>query len=66
MRFTQKLLHRTKAVYMYQKDRSNKEGQCYPAISTVAKELQLSRRTVKYKKQWNNDTNTRSVPECIL
>ncbi len=31
---------------MYLKDRSNKEGQCYPAIGTVAKELQLSRRTV--------------------
>ncbi len=29
------------------KDSSNKEGQCYPAIGTVAKELQLSRRTVE-------------------
>lgn len=41
------LPHRAKAVYMYLKDRSNKEGQCYPAIGTVAKELQLSRRTVE-------------------
>lgn len=32
---------------MYLKDRSNKEGQCYPVIGTVAKELQLSRRTVE-------------------
>lgn len=41
------LPHRAKAVYMYLKDRSNKEGQCYPAIGTIAKELQLSRRTVE-------------------
>ncbi len=32
---------------MYLKDRSNKEGQCYPAIGTIARELQLSRRTVE-------------------
>ena len=41
------LPHRAKAVYMYLKDRSNKEGQCYPSIGTVARELQLSRRTVE-------------------
>ena len=45
--YAKELPHRAKAVYMYLKDRSNKEGQCYPAISTVAKELQLSRRTVE-------------------
>lgn len=32
---------------MYLKDRCNKDGQCYPAISTIEKELQLSRRTVE-------------------
>ena len=41
------LPHRAKTVYMYLKDRSDKNGQCYPAIGTIAKELHLSRRTVE-------------------
>ena len=41
------ILHRCVTVYMYLKDRSNAEGQCYPAIGTIAKELNLSRRTVE-------------------
>lgn len=41
------LPHRAKAVYMYLRDRSDKNGQCYPAIGTIARELQLSRRTVE-------------------
>lgn len=45
--YAKELPHRAKVVYMYLKDRSNKEGQCYPAIGTIAKELQLSRRTVE-------------------
>ena len=45
--YAKELPHRAKAVYMYLKDRSNQEGQCYPAIGTIAKELQLSRRTVE-------------------
>ena len=45
--YAQELPHRAKAVYMYLKDRSNKDGQCYPSIGTVARELQLSRRTVE-------------------
>ena len=32
---------------MYLKDRSDKKGQCYPAINTIAKELHLSIRTVE-------------------
>ena len=36
------LPHRAKTVYMYLKDRSNAQGQCYPAIGTIAKELHLS------------------------
>ena len=39
--------HRAKAVYMYLQDRSDKKGQCYPAIGTIARELNLSRRTVE-------------------
>ena len=45
--YGRELPHRAKAVYMYLKDRSNKDGQCYPAIGTIARELQLSRRTVE-------------------
>lgn len=43
------LPHRAKTVYMYLKDRSNAQGQCYPAIGTIAKELHLSRRTVEQR-----------------
>lgn len=45
--YSSDLPHRAKAVYMYLKDRSNTDGQCYPAIGTIAKELNLSRRTVE-------------------
>jgi DNA-binding MarR family transcriptional regulator len=41
------LPHRARAVYMYLKDRSDKDGRCWPAINTVARELSLSRSTVK-------------------
>lgn len=45
--YSEDLPHRAKAVYMYLKDRCNQNNQCYPAIGTIAKELQLSRRTVE-------------------
>lgn len=45
--YASELPHRAKAVYMYLKDRCNAEGQCYPAIGTIARELNLSRRTVE-------------------
>jgi predicted transcriptional regulator len=32
---------------MYLHDRANKDGTCYPAIGTIARELKLSRSTVK-------------------
>lgn len=41
------LPHRAKAVYMYLKDRANQQGQCWPGIKTIARELQLSVSTVK-------------------
>ena len=41
------LPHRAVAVYLYLKDRANKEGTCYPAIGTIAKELHVSASTVK-------------------
>lgn len=39
--------HRAVAVYMYLRDRADKDGKCYPAIGTIARELKLSRSTVK-------------------
>ena len=41
------LPHRAVAVYLYLQDRANKEGTCYPAIGTIARELSLSSSTVK-------------------
>lgn len=41
------LPHRAIAVYMYLHDRADKDGKCYPSIGTIAKELKLSRSTVK-------------------
>ncbi len=38
---------RAKVVYFYLFDRADKEGYCYPAINTIAKDLSLSRSTVK-------------------
>ena len=32
---------------MYLCDRSNKDGKCWPGIKTIARELNLSRSTVK-------------------
>jgi GntR family transcriptional regulator len=40
------LPHRARTVYMYLKDRSNKDGVCWPSIRTIARELKLSRATV--------------------
>ena len=41
------LPHRAIAVYLYLQDRADKEGTCYPAIGTIARELHLSISTVK-------------------
>ena len=38
--------HRAVAVYLYLADRANREGQCWPAIPTIADELHLSVSTV--------------------
>jgi DNA-binding MarR family transcriptional regulator len=45
--YTSDLPHRARAVYMYLHDRADKDGKCYPAIGTIARELKLSRSTVK-------------------
>jgi DNA-binding MarR family transcriptional regulator len=41
------LPHRARAVYMYLKDRAGKGRACWPAVNTIAADLQLSRSTVK-------------------
>ena len=38
---------RARAVYMYLRDRADSEGKCWPGIKTIAKDLNLSRSTVK-------------------
>jgi DNA-binding MarR family transcriptional regulator len=45
--YTSELPHRAVAVYMYLRDRADRDGKCYPAIGTIARELKLSRSTVK-------------------
>ncbi|MDD4511382.1 MAG: helix-turn-helix domain-containing protein [Oscillospiraceae bacterium] len=43
----EELPHRAKAVYMYLRDRTNPSGTCWPGINTIAKDLAISRSTVK-------------------
>lgn len=45
--YQSELPHRAKSVFMYLYDRADKSGKCYPAIGTIARELNLSRSTVK-------------------
>ena len=41
------LPHRARAVYMYLKDRTGSKPDCWPAVNTIAKDMNLSRSTVK-------------------
>lgn len=41
------LPHRAVSVYTYLADRANKQGECWPAIPTIAEELKLSESTVR-------------------
>ena len=45
--YSSDLSHRARSVYMYLKDRADRDGKCWPAIKTIAKELGLSSSTVK-------------------
>lgn len=45
--YSSDLPHRAIAVYMYLHDRADKERKCWPAIPTIARELGISRSTVK-------------------
>lgn len=39
--------HRAVTVYMYLKDRSDREGKCWPGVKRIGADLKLSRSTVK-------------------
>jgi DNA-binding MarR family transcriptional regulator len=41
------LPHRARTVYIYLCDRAGKGADCWPAVKTIAADLQLSRSTVK-------------------
>lgn len=41
------LPHRAVSVYIYLYDRANKDGECWPAIPTISKDLKLSQSTVR-------------------
>ena len=41
------LPHQAVSVYIYLYDRANKNGECWPAIPTIVKELKLSQSTVR-------------------
>jgi len=41
------LPHRAVAVYMNLRDRADANGNCWPSINTIARDLGLSRSTVK-------------------
>lgn len=41
------LSHRAISVYIYLRDRANGNGECWPAIPTIARELKLSQSTVR-------------------
>lgn len=45
--YQMELPHRAVAVYSYLVDRSNKNGECWPAVPTIACELKLSEATVR-------------------
>lgn len=41
------LPHRAVSVYIYLLDRANKDGECWPAIPTMSKDLKLSQSTIR-------------------
>ena len=45
--YEEDLPHRAIAVYLYLQNRADRNGTCYPAIGTIARELHLSVSTVK-------------------
>ena len=45
--YQSKLPNRAIAVYLYLRGRANKEGVCWPAIPTMARDLKMSESTIR-------------------
>lgn len=45
--YRMELPHRAISVYIYLSDRANKNGECWPAIPTIAADLKLSPSTIR-------------------
>lgn len=45
--YQSELPNRAIAVYLYLRGRANKEGVCWPAIPTMARELKMSQSTIR-------------------
>ena len=45
--YGEELPHRAITVYMYLKERADKNNQCFPTMSTIAEDLKVYRRTVQ-------------------
>lgn len=45
--YTMDLPHRAKLVYLYLYDRKNKDNVTWPGLNTIARDLSVSRNTVK-------------------
>ena len=45
--YAEDLSHREKTVYIYLRDRAAASGVCWPGIKTIARDMNLSRSTVK-------------------
>lgn len=45
--YRMELPHRAVSVYIYLFDRANKDGECWPAIPTIANALKISQSTVR-------------------
>lgn len=45
--YRMELPHRAVSVYIYLAERADREGKCWPAVPTIARELRLSPTTVR-------------------
>lgn len=45
--YRMELPHRAISVYIYLAERADREGKCWPAVPTIARELKLSETTVR-------------------
>ena len=57
--YRQELPHRAVSVYTYLADRANKDGECWPAIPTIASELKLSQSPCDVR------STTCGKPDCL-